>query len=184
MARARCAGTRRRALRSRAPCTIWSASGWGCRSGGSGDSIRPAHRGPPSPSASTRRRRSGPRSLEAEQYPILKIKLGTDRDIEILRTIRDATDKEIRVDANCGWTVKRTMQMLPVLKEFGVTVLEQPLPPDELDGLAEVDPACRDPGDRGRELRDGGRHPAAWSARWTGSTSSWPSAAVCARRSG
>jgi L-alanine-DL-glutamate epimerase-like enolase superfamily enzyme len=76
--------------------------------------------------------------LEAKQYPILKIKLGTDRDGEILRTIRDATDKEVRVDANCGWTVKRTIQMLPVLKEFGVTVLEQPLPPSELDGLAEV----------------------------------------------
>src|SRR5919197_266337 len=27
--------------------------------------------------------------LEAEPYPILKIKLGTDRDIEILKTIRD-----------------------------------------------------------------------------------------------
>ncbi len=48
------------------------------------------------------------------------------------------TDKEIRVDANCGWTVKRAIQMLPVLKEFGVTVLEQPLPPSELEGLAEV----------------------------------------------
>ncbi len=27
--------------------------------------------------------------LEAEQYPILKVKLGTDRDVEILRTIRE-----------------------------------------------------------------------------------------------
>jgi L-alanine-DL-glutamate epimerase-like enolase superfamily enzyme len=76
--------------------------------------------------------------LEAAQYPILKIKLGTDRDVEILRTIRDTTDKEIRVDANCGWTVKRAIAMLPVLAEFGVTVLEQPLPPNELDGLAEI----------------------------------------------
>jgi L-alanine-DL-glutamate epimerase-like enolase superfamily enzyme len=76
--------------------------------------------------------------LEAEQYPILKIKLGTDRDEEILRTIRDATDREIRVDANCGWTLKRAIGMLPVLKEYGVTVLEQPLPPSELDGLAAV----------------------------------------------
>ncbi len=76
--------------------------------------------------------------LEAGEYPILKIKLGTDRDVEILRTIRDATDKEIRVDANCGWTLKQAILMLPVLKEFGVTVLEQPLPPSELDGLAEV----------------------------------------------
>jgi L-Ala-D/L-Glu epimerase len=76
--------------------------------------------------------------LEAGQYPILKIKLGTDRDLEILRTIRDTTDKEIRVDANCGWTVKRAIAMLPVLAEFGVTVLEQPLPPNELEGLAEI----------------------------------------------
>jgi L-alanine-DL-glutamate epimerase-like enolase superfamily enzyme len=76
--------------------------------------------------------------LEAEQYPILKIKLGTDRDEEILRTIRDATDKEIRVDANCGWTVKQAIAMLPILKEYGVTVLEQPLPPSELDGLAAI----------------------------------------------
>jgi len=75
---------------------------------------------------------------EAEQYPILKIKLGTDRDVEILRTIRDSTDREIRVDANCGWTLKQTVRMLPVLEEFGVTVLEQPLPPDQLDGLGEI----------------------------------------------
>jgi L-alanine-DL-glutamate epimerase-like enolase superfamily enzyme len=75
---------------------------------------------------------------EAEQYPILKVKLGTDRDLEILRAIREATDKEIRVDANCGWTVKGAIRMLPVLDEFGVTVLEQPLPPDDLDGLAVI----------------------------------------------
>jgi L-alanine-DL-glutamate epimerase-like enolase superfamily enzyme len=76
--------------------------------------------------------------LEAEQFPILKVKLGTDRDLEILRAIRDATDKELRVDANCGWTVKQAIRMLPVLDEFGVTVLEQPLPPQDLDGLAAI----------------------------------------------
>lgn len=75
---------------------------------------------------------------EAGQYPILKIKLGSDRDLEILQAIRDATDKEIRVDANCGWTVKHTIRMLPVLKEFGVTVLEQPLPPRQLDGMEQI----------------------------------------------
>jgi L-Ala-D/L-Glu epimerase len=76
--------------------------------------------------------------MEADQYPILKVKLGTDHDVDILRAIREATDKEIRVDANCGWTVKRTLRMLPVLDEFGVTVLEQPLVPHDLDGLAAV----------------------------------------------
>jgi len=83
--------------------------------------------------------------LEAESYPILKVKLGTDRDHEILQTIRAVTDKELRVDANTGWTVKRAIRMLPVLEEFGVTVLEQPLPADDLDGLATVTRAARIP---------------------------------------
>lgn len=75
---------------------------------------------------------------EAAAYPILKVKLGTDRDVEILRAIRETTDREIRVDANCGWTLKQAIAMLPVLQEFGVTVLEQPLPPDQRDGLGEI----------------------------------------------
>jgi len=75
---------------------------------------------------------------EAEPYPILKVKLGTDRDIDILKTIRNATHKEIRVDANCAWTVKQAIRMLPVLEEFGVKALEQPLVAEDLDGLAEV----------------------------------------------
>ncbi|HEX6644267.1 MAG TPA: dipeptide epimerase [Gemmatimonadales bacterium] len=75
---------------------------------------------------------------EAAEYPILKIKLGSDRDLEILQAIRAETDRELRVDANCGWTVKQTIAMLPVLAEFGVTVLEQPLVPGDLEGLGEV----------------------------------------------
>ena len=75
---------------------------------------------------------------EAAPYPILKIKLGTDRDEEILQTIRDATDKPIRVDANAGWTRERAIRMLPVLREFGVQFVEQPLPPDDLEGIAAV----------------------------------------------
>lgn len=76
--------------------------------------------------------------VEAAPYPILKIKLGTDRDEEILRTIRDATAKPIRVDANAGWTRERAIQMLPVLREFGVEFLEQPLAPQDLEGIGEV----------------------------------------------
>jgi len=76
--------------------------------------------------------------LEASSYPILKIKLGTERDEAILRTVRDATDKPLRVDANAGWTRDRALQMLPVLKEYGVEFVEQPLPPDDLEGIAAV----------------------------------------------
>jgi L-Ala-D/L-Glu epimerase / N-acetyl-D-glutamate racemase len=75
---------------------------------------------------------------EAEPYPILKIKLGTDGDEEILKTIRGATDKPLRVDANAGWTVARAKEMIPKLREWGVEFLEQPLVPEDLDGLSEV----------------------------------------------
>ncbi len=75
---------------------------------------------------------------EAAAYPILKIKLGTDRDEQILRTVRDATDKPLRVDANAGWTRARALEMLPVLKEYGVEFVEQPLPPDDVEGIAAV----------------------------------------------
>ncbi|HLG05854.1 MAG TPA: dipeptide epimerase [Gemmatimonadales bacterium] len=82
---------------------------------------------------------------EADQYPVLKIKLGTADDLAVLRAIRGVTSKELRVDANCGWTRKQAVRMLPVLDEFGVTVLEQPLHRDDLDGLAEVSRRARIP---------------------------------------
>ncbi len=75
---------------------------------------------------------------EAEQYPVLKVKLGTPDDRAILTAIREITSKEIRVDANAGWTRKQAVNSLPMLEEFGVTVLEQPLAAEDLEGLAEV----------------------------------------------
>ncbi len=75
---------------------------------------------------------------EAAAYPVLKIKLGTDRDEAILQTIRAATDKPLRVDANAGWSRERAQAMLPLLKEHGVEFLEQPLAPDDLEGLAAL----------------------------------------------
>jgi len=42
---------------------------------------------------------------EASPYKILKVKLGTDHDREIIKAIRALTDKPIRVDANEGWDV-------------------------------------------------------------------------------
>lgn len=75
---------------------------------------------------------------EAAEYPILKIKLGSSNDIELLETIRGATDKELRVDANAAWTPSHAVKMLPVLSEFGVTVLEQPVAPEDIDGLAHI----------------------------------------------
>ena len=75
---------------------------------------------------------------EAAEYPVLKVKLGTADDLAILRAIREETSKELRVDANCAWTAVQTIRMLPVLEEFGVTVLEQPVARADLDGFAQI----------------------------------------------
>jgi L-alanine-DL-glutamate epimerase-like enolase superfamily enzyme len=76
---------------------------------------------------------------QAAEYPVLKIKLGTDHDAQIIRAVRKAApDKILRVDANAAWTAKHAIAMVDVLVECGVEYLEQPLPPHDLDGLRFV----------------------------------------------
>jgi L-alanine-DL-glutamate epimerase-like enolase superfamily enzyme len=76
---------------------------------------------------------------EAREYPVLKVKLGTDRDEEIMRVVRDAApDKRLRVDANAAWTAKHALRMIELLRELDVEFVEQPLPPHDLDGLRFV----------------------------------------------
>lgn len=79
------------------------------------------------------------RVAQAEQYPVLKVKLGTDHDEEIIRTVRDAApEKTLRVDANAAWTAKQALRMSDVLIECGVEYLEQPLPAHDLEGTRFV----------------------------------------------
>jgi L-Ala-D/L-Glu epimerase / N-acetyl-D-glutamate racemase len=76
---------------------------------------------------------------QAKGYPVLKVKLGTDRDEHIIRTVRMAApDKILRVDANAAWTPKRALRMVDVLVECGVEYVEQPLPAHDLVGLRFV----------------------------------------------
>jgi L-alanine-DL-glutamate epimerase-like enolase superfamily enzyme len=76
---------------------------------------------------------------EAKQYPILKVKLGTDRDAEILRIVREsAPDKVLRVDANAAWSPKHALRMMEVLVEHRVEFVEQPLPAHDVAGLRFV----------------------------------------------
>lgn len=76
---------------------------------------------------------------QARAYPVLKVKLGTDHDEEIIRTVRAAApEKVLRVDANAAWTAKQALRMIDVLVECGVEYVEQPLPPHDLDGLRFV----------------------------------------------
>jgi L-alanine-DL-glutamate epimerase-like enolase superfamily enzyme len=71
---------------------------------------------------------------EMPGWPVYKIKLGTQNDLEIVRELRKHTDALFRVDANCGWTAEQTIEFAPVLKNMGVEFIEQPLPPEDVEG--------------------------------------------------
>lgn len=71
-------------------------------------------------------------------WPIYKIKLGTDRDLEIIRQLREHTDATFRVDANCGWDAEQTIANAQAMRELGVQFIEQPLPADRWDDMRRV----------------------------------------------
>jgi L-alanine-DL-glutamate epimerase-like enolase superfamily enzyme len=76
--------------------------------------------------------------MEELPWPIYKIKLGTEEDIAIVKTLRQHSNAIFRIDANCGWGVDETIQNSIALKKLGVEFLEQPLKADDWEGHKEV----------------------------------------------
>ncbi|PKL82133.1 MAG: dipeptide epimerase [Ignavibacteriae bacterium HGW-Ignavibacteriae-3] len=74
---------------------------------------------------------------EADEFKILKVKLGRETDKEMIETIRSVTDKPITVDVNQGWKDKFfALDMINWLKEKNVKYVEQPMPKEMTDEMA------------------------------------------------
>ncbi|QSW97817.1 dipeptide epimerase [Haloterrigena alkaliphila] len=72
-------------------------------------------------------------------YGTLKIKLGTDRDLEIVETIRSvAPDVDLFVDANEAWEPKEAVRKIDHLAEYDLSFVEQPVPAENPEGLRFV----------------------------------------------
>lgn len=78
----------------------------------------------------------------AREWPILKVKLGVEADREraILEAVQaEAPEAIVRVDANAGWAdAAEALERIRAIEPFGVEFVEQPLPPEDRDGLAKV----------------------------------------------
>jgi len=72
---------------------------------------------------------------KASGHPILKIKLGSERDEQIVAAIRRATDARLRADANAGWSRERALEIIPRLADYGLEFIEQPLAADDVEGF-------------------------------------------------
>lgn len=73
------------------------------------------------------------------QFRLLKIKLGTDRDDEIIKAVREVTSLPLAVDANQGWKdVGEASERISMLAENNVVMIEQPMKKDRLDDIARL----------------------------------------------
>jgi L-alanine-DL-glutamate epimerase-like enolase superfamily enzyme len=75
-------------------------------------------------------------------FKALKVKLGVDpvEDVERVRMVRETVgrDTQIRIDANQGWTPQQAIQVLNRIEKFKIQFAEQPVPSEDIKGLAKV----------------------------------------------
>ncbi len=76
--------------------------------------------------------------MKERPWPIYKIKLGTEEDLDIVRELRKHSNAVFRIDANGAWTASQTIAIAPSLKELGVQFIEQPLKADDWEGMEQV----------------------------------------------
>jgi muconate/chloromuconate cycloisomerase len=78
-----------------------------------------------------------------EGYRTIGLKLGIlppNADLERVKLVRQTVgdDVQLRCDANQGWSVGTAISMIRKLEEQGVSMIEQPLPRWDINGLAQV----------------------------------------------
>jgi L-Ala-D/L-Glu epimerase len=74
------------------------------------------------------------KTLEAADYPVLKVKVGLATDEPTIEAVRSVTRKPLRVDANEGWKDKEeAVRKINWLEKMGVEFIEQPLPAEMVE---------------------------------------------------
>jgi L-alanine-DL-glutamate epimerase-like enolase superfamily enzyme len=74
------------------------------------------------------------KTREADDFPILKVKVGLATDEPTIEAVRSVTKKPLRVDANEGWTDKEeAVRKINWLEKMGVEFIEQPMPAEMIE---------------------------------------------------
>ncbi|MCP4424031.1 MAG: dipeptide epimerase [Chloroflexi bacterium] len=78
-------------------------------------------------------------AAQVADYPIIKVKLGSDDDDARLTAVRAARpDAELCVDANGGWTPEEAVRLARSWSNLGLTFIEQPVPKGDIEGMGYV----------------------------------------------
>lgn len=73
--------------------------------------------------------------MKEQLWPVYKIKLGTQEDVEIIKALRNHTEASFRIDANAAWTAEEAIRKIEVFSTLGVEFIEQPLAKDDWKGM-------------------------------------------------
>ncbi|KIC93818.1 mandelate racemase/muconate lactonizing enzyme family protein [Flavihumibacter solisilvae] len=73
--------------------------------------------------------------MKETPWPVYKIKLGTDHDIEIVKALRGHTDVPLRIDANAAWKKEEALEKIEAFAALNVEYIEQPLAKDDWEGM-------------------------------------------------
>ena len=78
------------------------------------------------------------RAASLKDHAALKLKVGFDGDVDVVRQIRSVFDGAIRIDANEGWSPDEAIERLEALSELDIELCEQPIKGGNFDDLARV----------------------------------------------
>lgn len=76
--------------------------------------------------------------MDEKPWPIYKVKLGTDHDIEIMEALCMQSKASFRIDANAAWTADEALEKIKVFAQMGVELIEQPLAKDDWEGMKKL----------------------------------------------
>ena len=74
------------------------------------------------------------------EMSFVKIKVGNDRDTEVLSLAREILGHEVdlRVDANGAWSSEEAQKRIAAMMAYGISAVEQPVPKEDIQGLKRV----------------------------------------------
>ncbi len=69
------------------------------------------------------------KAINESPFPIIKVKMGNEEDVQLVDAFKAIKGKEIRVDANGGWSPAKAEEMIYFLARNGIKIIEQPTEP-------------------------------------------------------
>lgn len=87
--------------------------------------------------------------LVEQGFDTIKVKTGTKPGVDLarVRAVREAIgpDRNLMIDANCGWDVETAIRCINELEDCNLWLVEQPTPDGDYAGLARVRRETRPP---------------------------------------